>query len=97
MTTLRCISPIDGSVYAERETLPLDAARDRVARLRSAQSAWAARPLQERAERVLAGVAAVGAMNDEVVPELAHMMGRPIRYGGEFGGFEERSDRKSVV
>ena len=43
------------------------------------------------------GVAAVGAMNDEVVPELAHMMGRPIRYGGEFGGFEERSDRKSVV
>ncbi|MEL7398199.1 MAG: aldehyde dehydrogenase, partial [Pseudomonadota bacterium] len=62
MTTLRCISPIDGSVFAERETVALDAARDQVARLRAAQSAWAARPLQERAERVLAGVAAVGAM-----------------------------------
>ncbi len=97
MTTLRCISPIDGSVYAERYTLPLDAARDRVARLRSAQSAWAARPLEERAKLVLAGVAAVGAMNDEVVPELAHMMGRPIRYGGEFGGFEERSTHMAAI
>ena len=97
MTTLRCISPIDGSVFAERETLPLDAARDRVAHLRSAQSAWAARPLEERAKLVLAGVAAVGAMNDEVVPELAHMMGRPIRYGGEFGGFEERSTHMAAI
>ncbi|MEL6118405.1 MAG: aldehyde dehydrogenase family protein [Pseudomonadota bacterium] len=97
MTTLRCISPIDGSVFAERETVALDAARDQVARLRAAQSAWAARPLQERAERVLAGVAAVGAMNDEVVPELAHMMGRPIRYGGEFGGFEERSMHMAAI
>jgi hypothetical protein len=25
-------------------------------------------------------------MNDEIVPELAWMMGRPVRYGGEFGG-----------
>ena len=97
MTTLRCISPIDGSVFAERETLSLDAARDQVARLRAAQSSWAARPLQERAERVLAGVAAVGAMNDEVVPELAHMMGRPIRYGGEFGGFEERATHMAAI
>ncbi|MEM7598262.1 MAG: aldehyde dehydrogenase family protein [Pseudomonadota bacterium] len=97
MTTLRCISPIDGSVYAERDTLPLEAARDAVARLRAAQAAWAARPLQERAELVLAGVAAVGAMNDEVVPELAHMMGRPIRYSGEFGGFEERASHMAAI
>ncbi len=30
-------------------------------------------------------------MNDEIVPELAWQMGRPIRYGGEFGGFNERA------
>jgi len=30
-------------------------------------------------------------MTGEVVPELAHMMGRPIRYGGEFGGVNERA------
>jgi acyl-CoA reductase-like NAD-dependent aldehyde dehydrogenase len=31
-------------------------------------------------------------MVDEVVPELAWMMGRPVRYGGEFKGFNERSN-----
>ncbi len=30
-------------------------------------------------------------MNDVVVPELARMMGRPVRYGGEFGGVNERA------
>ncbi|UOM34873.1 aldehyde dehydrogenase family protein [Acuticoccus sp. I52.16.1] len=91
MTVLTCISPIDGSVVATRDTLPVDAARALVARTRAAQAAWAARPLQERARLVMAGVAAIGAMNDEIVPELARMMGRPVRYGGEFRGFEERA------
>ncbi len=95
--TLKCISPIDGSVFAERETLSREAATDAVARARSAQAAWAARPLQERIDRVMAGVAAVGAMNDEIVPELAHMMGRPVRYGGEFGGFNERASHMAKI
>ncbi|MCR9272422.1 MULTISPECIES: aldehyde dehydrogenase family protein [Mameliella] len=89
--TLKCISPIDGSVFAERPTLSLDEAKTAAARGRAAQAAWAARPLQERVDLVMAGVAAVGAMNDEIVPELAHMMGRPVRFGGEFGGFNERA------
>ncbi|WP_430449371.1 aldehyde dehydrogenase family protein [Rhodophyticola sp.] len=89
--TLTCLSPIDGSVFAERETLDMDTARARIARARAAQSAWAARPLQDRIDLVMAGVAAVGAMNDDIVPELAWMMGRPVRYGGEFGGFDERA------
>ncbi len=89
--SLKCISPIDGSIFAERNTLLKDDAFAAVSRARTAQAAWAARPLQERIDLVRAGVAAVGAMNDEIVPELAHMMGRPVRYGGEFGGFEERA------
>ncbi|MEM5501307.1 aldehyde dehydrogenase family protein [Ahrensia kielensis] len=88
---LKCISPIDGSVYAERPVLSSAEARDAVAKAKAAQLEWAKRPLQERVDLVLAGVAAVGAMNDEIVPELAHQMGRPVRYGGEFGGFEERA------
>lgn len=88
--TLQCISPIDGTVYAERTTLTADAARQATRKARQAQAEWAAIPLQERIDRVLAGIAAVGNMNDVIVPELAHMMGRPVRYGGEFGGFEER-------
>ncbi len=94
---LKCISPIDGSVFAEREVLSLEAAREAVARARVAQADWAARPLAERVELVMAGVAAVGAMNDEIVPELAQMMGRPVRYGGEFGGFNERASHMASI
>ncbi|SMX23714.1 aldehyde dehydrogenase family protein [Boseongicola aestuarii] len=89
--TIQCISPIDGSVYVTREVLLRTQADEAVARARLAQKKWAARPLSERIALVQAGVAAVGAMNDEIVPELAWQMGRPIRYGGEFGGFSERA------
>ncbi|MTI00896.1 aldehyde dehydrogenase family protein [Roseibium sp. RKSG952] len=95
--TLKCISPIDGSVYAEREVLSREAAFEAAARARAAQAEWAARPLQDRIDLVMAGVAAVGAMNDEIVPELAHMMGRPVRYGGEFGGFNERASHMAEI
>ncbi len=62
-----------------------------VARAKSAQKDWATRPLEERIALVRAGVARIGEMNDEIVAELAHQMGRPVRYGGEFGGFSERA------
>jgi acyl-CoA reductase-like NAD-dependent aldehyde dehydrogenase len=88
---LKCVSPVDGSVFAERPILSMAAAKQAVAEAKRAQVDWAKRPLQERIDLVLAGVAAIGAMNDEIVPELAWQMGRPIRYGGEFGGFEERA------
>ena len=88
---IRCISPIDGSVFAEREALSHADAKAAVARAKAAQLEWAVRPLAERIALVQAGVAAVGAMNDEIVLELAHQMGRPVRYGGEFRGFNERA------
>ncbi|WP_342076865.1 aldehyde dehydrogenase family protein [Yoonia sp. SS1-5] len=94
---IRCISPIDGSVYAERPTLSTDDATAAVARAQAAQAAWAARPLAERIALVQEGVAAVGQMNDAIVPELAHQMGRPIRYGGEFGGFHERASYMAQI
>ncbi len=89
--TIRCISPIDGSVYVSRPTLDLKAASAGVARARAAQKDWAARPLSERIALVLKAVENVGAMNDTLVTELAWQMGRPVRYGGEFGGFDERA------
>ncbi|WP_280540827.1 aldehyde dehydrogenase family protein [Chromohalobacter sp. 11-W] len=94
---LRCISPINGTVFAEREALSPEAARQAADRARAAQADWAARPLRERIDLVRAGIAAVGAMNDEIVPELAQMMGRPVGYGGEFGGFEERGSHMATI
>ncbi len=90
-TTLKCISPIDGSVFAERPVASSEQAFDAVARARKAQSDWAGLALEERIRLVRAGVARLGEMTGEVVPELARMMGRPIRYGGEFRGTEERA------
>ncbi len=92
MTMIQCISPIDGSVYAERPAMSLEAATEAVGRARKAQKAWARRPLEDRVQLVLKGVARLNEMADEVVPELAHMMGRPVRYGGEYKGFNERSN-----
>ena len=88
---IQCISPIDGSIYAQRHTLSKAEAKAAVARGRRAQASWAQRPLEERIKTVMDGVVAVGAMNDEIVPELAWQMGRPVRYGGEFSGFKERA------
>ena len=90
--TIRCISPVDGSVFAERSAASREHAHSAVARARREQADWAARPLGERIDLVKTGVANLGAMNDEIVPELARMMGRPVRYGGEFGGVEERTE-----
>ena len=97
MTEITCISPIDGEIFAKRNTLSLKDAKDKVQLLHAAQKAWSARPLAERISLVMEGVDAVGKMNDQIVPELAQMMGRPIRYGGEFGGFKERAQYMSEI
>ncbi len=95
--TIKCISPIDGSVYAERMPLALDAARAVMKTAKEAQKAWAARPLAERLEFVRKAVDFVGATRDRMTTELAHQMGRPTRYGGEFGGFKERCDYMASI
>ncbi len=94
---LTCISPIDGSVFAERPVMSLADAKASLSRMRAAQKAWAATTLETRIGHVKAGIARLNAMKDEVVPELAHMMGRPVRFGGEFGGVNERAGYMSEI
>lgn len=91
MTTIRCISPVDGSLYAERPILNPSEAAVVVARARAAQPAWAATPLAERVALVQEGIRRLNGMKDRVVEELAWQMGRPVRAGGEFGGVNERA------
>jgi acyl-CoA reductase-like NAD-dependent aldehyde dehydrogenase len=95
--SLKCISPIDGSVYAERTVMAQSEVHSMIAGARAAQIEWAATPLSERIALVRAGVARLGDMNDEIVPEIAGMMGRPIRYGGEFGGVDERASYMASI
>ena len=95
--TIKLISPADGAVYAERTPLTGAEARAAVARARAAQPAWAALPLADRIAKVQAGIAALNTMKDDVVRELAGQMGRPVRYGGEFGGVNERTAYMSAI
>ncbi|WP_439524097.1 aldehyde dehydrogenase family protein [Marivita sp.] len=84
------ISPIDGSVYLTRDVLSREAAFDAAKRARAAQAEWAARPVSERIALVRKAGEIIGRQQDRMATELAHQMGRPVRYGGEYGGFNER-------
>ncbi|MEM6712743.1 MAG: aldehyde dehydrogenase family protein [Pseudomonadota bacterium] len=90
--TFQIISPVDGSVYAEREPMPLGEARAAASRARSAQPTWAARPVEDRIALISGAVEKLRVMNDTLVTELAWQMGRPTRYGGEITGIAERAD-----
>ncbi|MFT4134053.1 aldehyde dehydrogenase family protein [Labrys sp. (in: a-proteobacteria)] len=90
MSDIVCISPIDGKELVRRpaaSAAEIDAA---LAAARKAQKEWRRLSIEERSAYVLKFLDAMLAMNQEVVPELAQQMGRPVRYGGEFRGFEER-------
>jgi len=89
--TAKIISPIDGSVYAERPIATDTEVDAAVSAARAAQTDWKGVPVAERKRFVLAFLDALLAMNDEIVTELAWQMGRPVRYGGEKGGVEERT------
>lgn len=97
MTDITCISPVDGSVYATRPAEPIGSVRTRLALARSAQRAWAARPLEERIALVTEGIARLDGVNADLVQELAWQMGRPVRYGGEMGGVRERTAHMAAI
>ncbi len=89
---LKIITPVDGSLYAER---PLASEADVVKVLqaaKAAQRAWRTSSMAERQTIATAFVDAMVAEKDKVAELLAWQMGRPIRYGhGEMRGFEERA------
>jgi acyl-CoA reductase-like NAD-dependent aldehyde dehydrogenase len=94
----RIISPVDGSVYAER-ALATDAEIDSaVTAARSAQADWRRTPIAERAAVCSAAVDAMNTMGPEIAQELAWQMGRPVRYGaGELRGFTERAQHMIAI
>lgn len=90
--TLTCISPIDGSVYAERPAAADADIRAALERARACQAAWRDTSIAERAALCTAMVDAFIKEPEAVAEELARQMGRPVRYGaGEVKGFEERA------
>lgn len=91
-TDLVCISPIDGAEVARRPLMTKAGLNAATKAAKAAQEAWAETALEDRAALCLRAVDAMLNMADDIVPELARSMGRPVRYGaGELGGFQERA------
>ncbi|MGH6804727.1 MAG: aldehyde dehydrogenase family protein, partial [Methyloceanibacter sp.] len=91
-STVRCISPVDGKLYAERAVATRKQIAGTLGTARGAQDKWKRLTISERAKYCNAAVDQMLAMREEIVPELAMQMGRPIRFGGgELRGFEERA------
>ena len=92
MTTQKTISPVDGSVYCERE-LATDAAVDTALTLaREAQRRWRRTPVAERARICNAFCELFEAETRVIATELTWQMGRPIHYApNEVRGTLERA------
>ena len=79
-TVHRIVSPVDGSVVAERE-LSSDAAIDAVlARAETAQAGWRATPLETRIALVETMVRWLETNVEGIAHEITMQMGRPVRY-----------------
>src|SRR5258706_1869383 len=92
-TVQRTVSPIDGSLYVERN---LAAARDierALARAVGAQAKWQRVPVADRVAMVRRMVEWCVARADRIGEELTRQMGRPIAYTPNEirRGFQERA------
>ncbi len=94
MPKFKTISPVDGSVYVEREVATdaeIEAALERAAR---ARAGWRALPLEERQALVQRAVDYLVQRADLLAEELTWQMGRPIAHTPFeiTRGFKERAD-----
>ncbi len=89
---MKIISPVDGSVYVERDLASATEIEQALARAEAAQADWKATSLEERARILGQAVDAFVGAKDDIAPEITWQMGRPLSQSpGEVGGFEERS------
>ena len=88
------ISPIDGSVYVERELASPEHVDATMSRAVEAQKDWSNRPLQERIDLMHKMVEIFVSNKEQLCLEITMQMGRPIsQSGGELAGFKQRSDK----
>ncbi|WP_259782690.1 aldehyde dehydrogenase family protein [Aestuariispira ectoiniformans] len=89
---LQIITPVDGSVYAERPAANWDQIDAVLAKADAAQKSWKKTPLAERQALMTKALEAFLAKKDEIAEELSWQIGRPASQSpGEMGGFEERA------
>jgi acyl-CoA reductase-like NAD-dependent aldehyde dehydrogenase len=91
-STLKCVTPVDGSVYVERKLASGPEIEAALARARKAAGEWRHVPLRERQAMLSRAVDAFVATKAKIAEEISWQMGRPLAQSpGEVRGFEERS------
>lgn len=87
------ISPVDGSIYLERQYVSEEHLKRALENAQNAQQAWQKKSVVERAEICTRAIGIFQQQKERHGQELAWQMGRPVRYGaGEVSGVAERSD-----
>ena len=89
---LQCISPVDGTVYVERELADSNSILQSIELACLAQKQWQQTSLVERARICENAVAYFESKQPQIAEEIAWQMGRPVAFaGGEVNGLAERA------
>jgi len=89
---LQTFSPIDGSIYVERDLASPEQIQAVLKRAVGAQLRWRCVAVVERVAIVRRAVEIFHSLESDLAVELSWMMGRPIRFAaGEIKGFVERA------
>ncbi|CBJ11467.1 putative aldehyde dehydrogenase [Legionella longbeachae NSW150] len=92
MDTLKTFSPIDNSLYVERNFASDYEIQYVLDKALNVKTRWATTQLVEREKYCNAAVDFLVANKEEIAHEICWQMGRPIRYAaGEINGLEERA------
>ncbi|MEO5975481.1 MAG: aldehyde dehydrogenase family protein [Ilumatobacteraceae bacterium] len=99
MTLQRIISPIDGSVVAERELATDTQIETVLATADAAGRQWRITPISERVQIIEAMVRHMEAGVSDIATELTWQMGRPVRYTPNeiLRGFQERARHMATI
>ncbi|MEX0696803.1 MAG: aldehyde dehydrogenase family protein [Dongiaceae bacterium] len=96
--TQKTITPVDGSIYVEREIASAATIAACLSAARKAAAAWRRVPVAERAEIIGRATDAFVARKAEIAEEITRQIGRPIGQSpGEVRGFEERARYMTAI
>jgi acyl-CoA reductase-like NAD-dependent aldehyde dehydrogenase len=89
---LKCVTPVDGSVYVDRKLATQAEIEAALGRARKAAAEWRHVPIRERQAMLTRAVDAFVASKAKIAEEISSQMGRPVAQSpGEVRGFEERA------
>ena len=95
---LQCISPVDGSVFAERPLADETEIIAAVARAQDAAANWRSLTILDRQAILSSAADFLASERDEIALELTWQMGRPTHQArGELVGFEERARHMTYI